>query len=179
MSGFTGWAINGWQVGGVLEASSGAPFTVLVGGDPFGLNNTDPFAYPDRLTGPGCRSAVNPGNPNNYIKLQCFAMPALQGTTTRGAPIYTLLGNSGRNPLNGPGLVNLDFSLFKNNQVTEHFNVQFRAEFFNVINHTNFAPPLDNNTLFNPDGSQVGSAGVIDATQTSSRQIQFGLKLMF
>src|ERR1700733_10485585 len=179
MSGFTGWAINGWQVGGVLEASSGAPFTVLVGGDPLGLNNTDPFAYPDRLTGPGCGSAVNPGNPNNYIKLQCFAMPAQQGTTTSGAPIYTLLGNSGRNPLNGPGLVNLDFSLFKNNPVTEHFNVQFRAEFFNVLNHTNFAPPLDNNTLFNPDGSQVGSAGVIDATQTSSRQIQFGLKLMF
>jgi hypothetical protein len=179
LSGFAGWAINGWQLGGVLEASSGAPFTVLVGGDPLGLNNTDPFAYPDRSAGPGCGSGVNPGNPNSYIKLQCFSMPALQGTTTSGAPIYTLLGNSGRNPLNGPGLLNLDFSVFKNNRVTERFNVQFRAEFFNIINHTNFAPPLDNNTLFNPDGSSVGSAGVIDATQTSSRQIQFGLKLMF
>lgn len=179
LTGFGGWALNGWQIGGVLAASSGAPFTVLVGGDPLGLNNTDPFAYPDRLTGPGCGSGVNPGNPNNYIKLQCFAMPALQGTTTSGAPIYTLLGNSGRNPLNGPGLVDLDFSVFKNSRITEHFNVQFRAEFFNIINHTNFAPPLDNGTLFNPDGSSVGSAGVIDATQTSSRQIQFGLKLMF
>jgi hypothetical protein len=179
LTGFGGWALNGWQIGGVLAASSGAPFTVLVGGDPLGLNNTDPFAYPDRLTGPGCGTPVNAGNPNNYIKLQCFAMPAQQGTTTSGAPIYTLLGNSGRNPLNGPGLVNLDFSVFKNNRLTERLNMQFRAEFFNIINHTNFAPPLDNNTLFNPDGSSVGSAGVIDATQTSSRQIQFGLKLMF
>ena len=73
----------------------------------------------------------------------------------------------------------LDFSVFKNNRLTEGLNLQFRAEFFNIINHTNFAPPLDNNVLFNPDGSSVGSAGTIDATQTSSRQIQFGLKLMF
>jgi len=178
-SGLTGWAMSGWQVGGVLEASSGAPFTVLVGGDPLGLNNTDPFAYPNRNTGPGCSSGVNPGNPNNYIKLQCFTMPPAQGVTTSGSPIYTLLGNSGRNPLTGPGLLNLDFSLFKNTRLSERFNLQFRTEFFNILNHTNFAPPLDNNTLFNPDGSAVGSAGVIDATQTPSRQIQFGLRLMF
>ena len=106
-------------------------------------------------------------------------MPPSQGVTTTGSPIYTLLGNSGRNPLTGPGLVNLDFSLFKNTRLSEGFNLQFRTEFFNVLNHTNFAPPLDNNVLFNPDGSAVGSAGIIDATQTPSRQIQFGLKLMF
>lgn len=181
-TGFTGWATNGWQVGGVFQASSGAPFTVLVGGDPLGLNNTDPFAYPDRITGSGCGSGVNPGNPNNYIKLQCFVMPASQGTTTGGSPIFTLLGNSGRNPLTGPGLTNLDVSLFKNTRIrriSEAANLQFRAEFFNVLNHANFAPPLDNNVLFNPDGTTVGNAGVIDATQTSSRQIQFGLKLVF
>jgi hypothetical protein len=178
-SGAAGWVMSGWQVGGVLQASSGAPFTVLVGGDPLGLNNTDPFAYPNRTTGSGCGSGVNPGNPNNYIKLQCFTMPPSQGATTTGSPIYTLLGNSGRNPLTGPGLVNLDFSLFKNARLSEGFNLQFRTEFFNVLNHTNFAPPLDNNVLFNPDGSAVGSAGIIDATQTPSRQIQFGLKLMF
>jgi Carboxypeptidase regulatory-like domain len=181
-SGFMAWATNGWQIGGVLQASSGAPFTVLVGGDPLGLNNTDPFAYPDRITGSGCGSGVNPGNPNNYIKLQCFTMPPSQGTTTSGAPIYTLLGNSGRNPVTGPGLINVDFSVFKNipiHKLTETTNLQFRAEMFNIFNHANFAPPLDNNVLFNPDGSAVGNAGVIDATQTSSRQIQFGLKLVF
>ena len=173
------WVASGWQIGGVLQASSGAPFTVLVGGDPLGLNNTDPFAYPDRITGSGCGSGVNPGNHNSYIKLQCFTMPPSQGVTTSGSQIYTLLGNSRRNPLTGPGLVDLDFSVFKNAQLWERLKMQFRAEFFNIINHTNFAPPLDNNVLFNPDGSAVGNAGDLDTTQTSSRQIQFGLKLMF
>ena len=179
---FTGWATNGWQIGGVLEASSGAPYTVLVGGDPLGLNNTDPFDYPDRITGRGCGSGVNPGNPNNYIRLQCFRMPPSQGTTTSGAQVYTLLGNSRRNPLTGPGLINADFSVFKNtaiHKISETANLQFRAEMFNIFNHANFASPLDNNVLFNPDSSPVGNAGVIDATQTSSRQIQFGLKLIF
>ena len=106
-------------------------------------------------------------------------MPPSQGVTTGGSQIYTLFGNSGRNPLNGPGLVDLDFSLFKNMQLWERVKLQFRAEFFNIINHANFAPPLDNNTLFNPDWSAVGSAGVIDATETTSRQLQFGLKLVF
>jgi hypothetical protein len=153
-----------------------------VGGDPLGLNNTDPFAYPDRITGSGCGSGINPGNPNNYVKLQCFAMPPSQGVTTSGAPIHTLMGNSGRNPLTGPGLINVDFSVFKNTRITkisEAANLQFRAEMFNIFNHANFAPPLDNNVLFNPDGTSVGSGGVIDATQTPSRQIQFGLKLIF
>ena len=171
-TGFTGWAARGWQLGGILQASSGAPFSVLVGGDPLGMNSTDPFDFPDRLTGPGCGSLVNPGNPNQYIRTQCFAVPT---------PI-TRLGNEGRNVLTGPGLLNLDASLFKNNyirSVSEAFNVQFRAEFFNILNHTNFASPLDNSTLFNQDGSRVGNAGVIDATQTPSRQIQFGIKVIW
>ena len=189
-TGFTGWATNGWQIGGVLQASSGAPFTVLIGGDPLGMGSTDPFAYPSRLTGPGCGSAVNPSNPNNYIKLQCFGLPeSTPAVAVQCVPYSTdvnscsnLLGNSGRNALTGPGLINVDFSLFKNTRITkisETANLQFRAEMFNIFNHANFAPPLDNNTLFNQDGTTVGSAGVIDATQTPSRQIQFGLKLIF
>jgi Carboxypeptidase regulatory-like domain/TonB dependent receptor len=186
-SGFTGWATHGWQIGGVLQASSGAPFTVLIGGDPLGLGSTDPFAYPNRLTGAGCGSAVNPGNPKNYIKVQCFGLPqATPAIAARCVPYSTdpnscsnLLGNSGRNGLTGPGLINVDFSVFKNMRITERANLQFRAEMFNIFNHTNFAPPLDNNTLFNQDGTSVGSAGVIDSTQTTSRQIQFGLKLAF
>ena len=84
--------------------------------------------------------------------------------------------------MTGPGLINVDFSVFKNtaiHKISETANLQFRAEMFNIFNHTNFASPLDNNVLFNPDSSPVGNAGVIDATQTSSRQIQFGLKLIF
>lgn len=173
LSGPAGWALNGWQLGGILSVSSGAPFSVLMaGGDPLGMNNTDPFDYPNRISGPGCRSPVNPGQPLNYVKLQCFAAPN---------PI-TLLGNAGRNPLTGPGLVNTDFSIFKNNRIrgiSENFNIQFRAEFFNVFNRSNFGPPIDNNVILNPDNTVVGGAGQVDTTATTSRQIQFGLKVIF
>jgi hypothetical protein len=190
LNGFAGWATSGWQIGGVLQASSGAPFTVLIGGDPLGMLSTDPFAYPSRSTASGCGSAVNPGNPNNYIKLQCFILPqATPAIAAQCVPYSTdagscsnLLGNLGRNTLTGPGLINVDFSVFKNTRIrriSEVASLQFRAEMFNIFNHANFAPPLDNSTLFNQDGTTVGNAGVIDATQTPSRQIQFGLKFIF
>ena len=82
----------------------------------------------------------------------------------------------------GPGLANLDFSLFKNNRIkkiSEAFNAQFRAEFFNVFNRANFASPTDNRTVFDQAGSPISSAGLITTTQTPSRQIQFALKLIW
>ena len=189
-SGPAKWAVNGWQLGGILQISSGAPFSVLLGGDPLGLNNTDPFDYPNRLSGPGCGSLVNPGK-LNYVKTQCFSpatAPSQAFYNQYCDPSHAyptcinLLGNAGRNTLTGPGLINTDFSIFKNNRVpgiSETFNVQFRAEFFNIFNRTNFAPPLDNNTLFDQSGNLLGSAGVLTATATTSRQIQFGLKVIF
>jgi outer membrane receptor protein involved in Fe transport len=199
VTGFAGWASSGWQLGGILEASTGAPFTVVMAGDALGLNSTDPWDYPNRLSGPGCSSLVNPGNPTNYIKTQCFT-PATAPSQAfykqfcdPAQPYPTcinLLGNSGRNPLTGPGLVNTDFSIFKNNRlrrISESANLEFRAEFFNLFNRANFAPPLDNNALFNPVPNSIGgtsyapvaNAGQIDRTQTASRQIQFGLKLLW
>ncbi len=92
-----------------------------------------------------------------------------------------LRGNLGRNVLIGPGLSKLDFSVFKNNQVkriSESFNVQFRAEFFNVLNRANFASPTQNLAVFDQNGP-VPSAGLITSTQTTSRQIQFALKLIW
>lgn len=171
LSGPAGWALHGWQLGGVFEVSTGSPFTPSIGGDPLGMKS-EAFDFPNRLTGPGCQSYVNPGNPNHYIKTECFAVPT---------PI-TLMGNAGRNSLTGPGLLNLDFSLFKNNyirRVSESFNVQFRVESFNVLNRANFRSPLDNTALFNAAGTALGSAGVITATQTPPRQIQFGLKVIW
>ena len=81
----------------------------------------------------------------------------------------------------GPKYVDVDFSIFKNTHITERFNVQFRAEFFNVLNHTNFQAPVDNNTFTGVnyiDGTLTG-AGAIDSTNGTSRQIQLGLKLAF
>jgi hypothetical protein len=148
------------------------PFTPYLGGDPLGMRGGEPTDYPNRLSGPGCDTAVNPGNPSNYIKVSCFAFPNPAN----------LMGNAGRNSLIGPSLVNFDFSLFKNNyirKISESFNVQFRAEFFNVFNHANFAPPIDNNVLFDESGTPIGGAGAVDQTSTASREIQFALKLIF
>jgi Carboxypeptidase regulatory-like domain/TonB dependent receptor len=190
--GATRWAVSGWQVGGVLEASTGVPFTPGFGGDALGVNSTDPnIDVPNLISAPGCRSPINSGNPTHYIKTQCFAVPVAPTQSFYTAncdpkssfpTCLNLRGNLGRNTLIGPGLANFDFSVFKNNRVkriSDTFRVQFRAEFFNVLNHTNFSPPLDNRNIFDSAGNPIGNAGLITSTQTPSRQIQFALKLIW
>jgi hypothetical protein len=169
------WVLGGWEWGGIYQARDGQPFSVIIGGDPLGEKSSDTTGSadtPNRVPGPGCNSLVNPGNPNNYIKLQCFSFPTPS----------TLRGNLGRNTLIGPGLSNFDFSLVKNTRVTkisEGFNVQFRWEIFNIFNRANFAQPLQNNTIFDATGNPVPGAGFITSTQTPSRQMQFGLKVIW
>jgi 3',5'-cyclic AMP phosphodiesterase CpdA len=95
-----------------------------------------------------------------------------------------LRGNAGRNILTGPGLSNLDFSIIKNNRIggfSEAFNLQIRAEIFNLLNHTNFqVPTLPGNTdIFQSNGAPNSSAGLLTSTTTSSRQIQFGVKVIW
>ena len=164
------WFASGWQVGAIYQRIAGLPFTPVIGGDPLGLKTSYPYDFPDRSFGAGCDSAVHPGDPAHYIKTECFTFPT---PTTR-------LGNAGRNSLIGPGLSNLDLSLLKNNRISrisENFNIQFRAEFFNLLNHPNFSPPVNNNTLFSAGGAAVTTAGLITTTSSSSRQIQFVLKM--
>jgi hypothetical protein len=183
-SGVLNWATGGWQLGGILTASDGIPFSATFGsdGDPLGAGITD---FPNRLTGPGCSTLTNPGNPLNYIKTQCFAIPTASpsllpmcdpsyGTAPQ---CFNLLGNAGRNIMMGPGLVNLDVSLFKNIRIpkAERLALQFRAEFFNSLNHTNFASP-GNTDIFDSTGKPTGVAGLLTSTTNASREIQFGVK---
>ena len=97
---------------------------------------------------------------------------------------FNLRGNSGRNVLIGPGVASLDFSLFKNNyikSISEKFNVQFRAEIFNIINHPNFGPPVtpDNTDVFDGTGAMTGVTGLLSKTTTTAREIQFAIKVIF
>jgi hypothetical protein len=167
-SGLLRSAVGGWELGGIFSASSGEPFTPLLAGDALGLNNTDPFAYPNRVSGPGCDNPVNSGNVNNYIKLQCFVIPSV--VTVNGTN-YIPLGNVGRNILTGPGLTNFDFSLVKNTRIpriSEAFNIQLRLDVFNIFNHPNFNPPVTNEFIFNsaPTFDQFGvqTDGLIPGT---------------
>jgi Carboxypeptidase regulatory-like domain/TonB-dependent Receptor Plug Domain/TonB dependent receptor len=202
LSGPAAWIANGWELGSIFKVSDGVPFTATwgTGGDPQGLSNSDDWAFPDRLNTPGCATLVNPGNPNNYIKTQCFtvpiapnapfwaancdlAPPSLGGAVDPSSlQCFNLRGNASRNLLTGPGTTNLDFSLFKNNpinRISESFNVQFRAEFFNVLNHANFAVPpiaLNHTDIFDGTGAPLSTAGVLTSTTTPGREIQFALK---
>jgi len=191
------YLLGNWEVGGIFNASTGQNFTLLMSGDPLGQGNGAPNDYPDRLSGPGCANPVNPGNVNEYLKLNCFIPPtapaAFQSQCANFTGIATpppngqvycanLFGNNGRNSVYGPGLIDFDFSVYKNfpvAKISDVFNVQFRAEFFNILNHANFQSPLNNSTIFTETGAPVGGAGAIDVTTTTSRQIQFALKVIW
>ena len=203
-SGPARWISDGWELGTILTLSDGVPFTATwgTGGDPANTLSSDDFAFPNRLGGPGCSTLTNPGHPENYIKTQCFAIPTApdvafwNANCLGGDPVslqcFNLRGNAGRNILIGPGITSLDFSVFKNNRIrkiSENFNIQFRVEMFNILNHPNFAPPGpgDSNTdIFDATGAtlapnivQGGTAGVLLRTTVPERQIQFAIKFIF
>jgi hypothetical protein len=202
MSGPAQWVLGGWELGLIFTASDGVPFTASwgTGSDPANTNSGDDWAFPNRLGGSGCSRLTNPGNPNHYIKTECFAVPTAPNLAfwnqycdplppSVGAPVafplcYNLRGNSGRNTLIGPGVSELDFSLFKNNyikRISERFNVQFRAEIFNILNHVNFAPPSTptNTDIFDGSGSVNTVAGQLTRTTTTAREVQFAVKVIF
>ncbi len=158
----------GWELGGIFTAQTGAPFSVLIRGDQANTGTVQQdLERPNFAPGPGCSTnAINPGNPSNYINLQCFSFP------NPGE-----LGNLGRNTLRGPGLVDFDPSLAKTwGFDQERMKLQFRAEFFNILNRSNFFEPsaeiFDGSGNLEPAGAQL-----VPPTATTSRQIQFGLKL--
>ena len=105
------------------------------------------------------------GKPDQWFDRRAFVLP-LQGT----------FGNVARGSLRGPGLFNVDTSLFKNMRISEGLKLSFRTEAFNVLNHPNFAFP--NEVVFSGN-NYSSSGGVISNTATTSRQIQFALKLLF
>jgi hypothetical protein len=164
---------HGWQIGTLLQASSGLPFTPVIAGDALGLNSSIAYDFPERLSLPGCGNPVNPGNPNSYMKLSCFAAPSPS----------TLLGDAGRNVARGPGLVNWDSSVVRNIRIrcfSESCNLQFRFEAFNVVNHANFLPPTASSLqLFTQSLTPITSAGNLTATSTTSRQLQLAIKIMW
>ncbi len=151
------------QVNAIGTFLSGFPFTPLIGSNRSGDGDT---RNPDRPSlSPSFSGATVTGNPTQWFKPAAFALP-VAGTN----------GNLGRGTLTGPGLADVDFSLFKSTRVTEKTNLQFRAEFFNILNRSNFGTP--NTTVFS--GANISpSAGLITTTATSPRQIQLGLKLIF
>ena len=178
-SGVAGWGrnglpstlVSGWSVGSIVTMQSGFPFTPQLSYNP--SNNGDtrnpvrPFRNPD-FSGP-----VILGKPDQWFNPAAFIAPP----STSG-----FYGNLGRNTFIGPGLATWDFSVLKNTTLREGLSLQFRAEFFNLLDRANFNTPnlivFTPPTAANPTGVS-GTAGAITATSTTARQIQFGLKLIW
>jgi hypothetical protein len=171
LQGWSGKLVSGWSVAGVLTAQSGFPFTPQLSYNP--SNNGDtrnpvrPFLNPN-FSGP-----VVLGNPNQWFNPAAFLAPP------SNSGFY---GNAGRNTYIGPGLATWDFSALKDTAIRERLTLQFRAEIFNLLNRANFNTPnlivFTPPTAANPSGLS-GTAGAITSTSTTSRQIQFGLKLLW
>jgi hypothetical protein len=173
-SGLQGWSsklVSGWSVASIVTAQSGFPFTPQLSYNPSNSGDTRnpvrPFLNP-KFTGP-----VTLGNPNQWFNPAAFiAPPSASG----------FAGNAGRNTYIGPALATWDFSVLKDTAIRERLNLQFRAEIFNLLNRVNFNTP--NLIVFTPPTATnltglSGTAGAITSTSTTSRQIQFGLKLLW
>jgi hypothetical protein len=190
--GFAHTLAGGWSVGGIVSLMSGLRFTPNLGA--FNNSGTMALQPADR---PDLKAGVNPcgapilGRPNQWFDPTIFTLPP-----------PGRFGNAGRNILCGPSLKNVDFSVLKETGLSERVRLQFRAEIFNLFNHPNFDVPVNTqgptgsggngDAIFvgragscNPASDALGcgilapNVGRIFRTVTTSRQIQFALKLMF
>jgi hypothetical protein len=151
--------VEGWQLTSIVTWNTGLPFTVGDGIDLAGFGYV-PTGAPRPNYVPGCK--VDVGKVNQWFNPACF---------TLGAP--GTFGNVGRNSIIGPGLAQVDFAVIKDTKIRESLRLQFRAEFFNILNHPQFGQPNVGNP--SPTAGQITTL----ATNTAARQIQFGLKFLF
>jgi hypothetical protein len=153
---------GGWQINTIISAQTGFPFTPLVG---FNQSADGDSRNPDRVSlNPNFSGSIVQNNPNQWFNPAAFWLPAA-GT----------FGDAGRDIITAPGLLGVDGSMFKTFHIGERATLQFRAEFFNALNHTNFGWPVT--TTYTSTGAVSSSAGVITSTLSTSRQMQFALKL--
>ncbi|HLH00146.1 MAG TPA: carboxypeptidase-like regulatory domain-containing protein [Bryobacteraceae bacterium] len=195
MGAFAEKALGGWQLGLITTLADGIPMPISFADDIAGEVITTvqpPYTVPgctaDSMINPNFRHSLFLFNPNCFSLVpRTAANAAYCDSSGRGfspalaaSTCANIRGNLGRDVLIGPGLFNMDFSVFKNNfirAVSENFNVQFRAEMFNILNHTNFAPS-NNLSPINADGTPTSSFGQLTSTQTDNRQIQLALKVI-
>ena len=132
---------KGWQVNTVVTLRTGNPFHLTLFDD---YNNTGEFfPRPDVVGDPYEGTSA----PDRFINLSAFKVPctldpAGDGSAASCIPGTWHFGSLGRNALRGPGYQNVDFSIFKDTDITERLRIQLRAEIFNIFNHPNFSNPL-------------------------------------
>ena len=168
LEGFANGMASGWTVNSIVTVQGGFPFSPQLSYNP--SNNGDTRNPVRPFANPGFTGSVVLGHPNQWFNPAAFLAPA---NTAANGGFY---GNIGRDTLIGPGLATWDFSVLKETRIRERLNLQFRAEIFNLLNRANFNQP--NAIVFTPSGVSP-TAGAITSTSTTSRQVQFGLKLLW
>ncbi len=175
-----GRALSGWSLSTIANVFDGFPFSPQLGYNPTGSGDSRNPVRPD--VNPNFRGALYPGGSTAARAAQYFNPNAFS------TPAFGTVGNVRRDSLTGPGFVDWDVSLLKSTNITEHVRAQFRAEFFNVLNHTNLqlpnevvfaAGPTQGNAAAQSTAAAFGSRGVITSTANTSREIQLGLKILF
>jgi hypothetical protein len=172
---------EGWELNTIVTAQSGRPVPIVNSGDTSGANS-NVFPTPSNFhQRPDLVPGVNPINSNwrsgpdsiGYLNGNAFANPP-----------FGTFGTLGRNEIYGPHYANVDFAVSKTTPLSERLNLQLRAEFFNILNHPNFALP---NFFVSPGSSAQGLiTQTPDQAQTNPglggggpRVIQFGVKFLF
>src|SRR5690606_34285207 len=155
---FANYALGGWKINGILTIQSGLPFTPTLASSVSNAGGSRP-------------DALRPAKLDNPDRARWFDTSFNTQGAAWGQPQQFTFGNGGRNILRGPGRTNLDFSLFKDFPINERFNLQYRAEMFNIFNTPQFGLPAS--AIGNPN------AGIINSIVGNPRQMQMGLRLSF
>lgn len=175
MAGMADRVLGGWQLNGILTAQGGTPLTLSTGILPNFMANGFVGDFPDQVA----PVKYDARNPDHYFDPSSFVNPP-------NTPALGFIGNAGRNTVIGPGLATLNLVLTKRTAIVgERVHLQFRTEFHNLFNRPNFGQP--NTNLFDATRSSLNTgvfiyradAGSITDTDTTSRQLQFGLKVEF
>jgi hypothetical protein len=212
--GFLGKLASGWYMGHIVSFNTGLPYSPYISSNRSDSGNratgvdrpnvntqtvtkgsTQTDAFGNSYTAAANFVPYNPntvitGNPNEWFNVDMFSLqPFVPCPGTTGS--CSTLGDVTRGMLRGPGLVNWDFSLVKDTRLPrlgEGGNLQFRAEFFNILNHPNFATPAAASIFAGGNSASLAGAysqapnpnvAALSSTVNTSRQIQFALKLMF
>ncbi|MSO19835.1 MAG: TonB-dependent receptor [Acidobacteria bacterium] len=159
--------LDGWQVNGILRSSSGKPFTPVLGYNRVetGLTNAG-SSRPNLKAGANNNPVL--GGPDKYFDASSFELQP------RG-----FLGNAGVGTISGPGFANLDFGLVKLISFSERRSIEFRTEFFNLLNHPNYLTPRGVIQTSATAPFPSPTAARIDDTVNTARQIQLALKIAF
>jgi hypothetical protein len=167
LKGLVGKLVEGWQINGIMQLADGSPQNIEGGA---------------LLTCGICnnlRVSLKPGgnaNPKTENPDAWFGDPTVNFEPQQPGQF----GNLGRNTAMGPGFAEMDVSILKTFFLREGgAEVQFRAEFFNILNRSNFQGPVRTRAAFNSTGAPTGNFGQLTETASTSRQIQFALKVLF